>query len=156
MIRVKRSAVVDAPIEQVWEVLRDFNSHSAWHPAVGESRIEKGEPADQIGCVRNFHLKDGNHIREQLLALSDRDHISTYCILDATLPMRDYVASLYLKEVTDGRRTFWHWESTFGVPKGREREFADLVGSGVYEAGFKGLRSYLNGSSKDQFASWNL
>ena len=72
MIRVRRSAVIDAPIDRVWAVLRDFNSHSAWHPAVGESQIENGEPADQVGCIRNFTLKDGNHIREQLLALSDR------------------------------------------------------------------------------------
>ncbi|MCS6922684.1 MAG: SRPBCC family protein, partial [Elioraea sp.] len=138
-----RSAVIDAPIERVWEVLRDFNSHSAWHPAVGESHIERGEPADQVGCVRNFFLRDGNHIREQLLALSDSDHRFTYCILEATLPMRRYVATVQLKRVTDGERTFWHWESTFEAPRGREREFADLVGRGVYEAGFEGLRAYL-------------
>jgi len=153
MIRVRRSAVIDAPIDRVWEVLRDFNSHSAWHPAVGDSRIERGEPADQVGCVRNFFLKDGNHIREQLLALSDRDYISTYCILDATLPMRNYVASVQLKRITDGDRTFWHWESTFNVPKGREREFEQLVGGGVYEGGFAGLRSYLNGGTRRAVAS---
>jgi NADPH:quinone reductase len=143
VIRVRRSAVIDAPIERVWAVLRDFNSHSAWHPAVGPSEIENGEPSDQIGCVRSFTLKDGNHIREQLLALSDRDHISTYCILDATLPMRNYVATVQLKRVTDGDRTFWHWESTFDVPRGREREFDELVGGGVYEAGFAALAEYL-------------
>jgi NADPH2:quinone reductase len=143
MIRVTRSAVIDAPIGRVWEVLRDFNSHSAWHPAVRESNIERGEPADQVGCVRNFFLKDGNHIREQLLALSDRDYVSTYCILDATLPMKNYVATVQLKRVTDGDRTFWHWQSTFDVPKGREKEFSDLVGNGVYEGGFAGLRSFL-------------
>jgi NADPH:quinone reductase-like Zn-dependent oxidoreductase len=148
MIRVRRSAVLDFPIDRVWEVLRDFNSHSAWHPAVGPSRIENGEPADQVGCIRNFTLKDGNHIREQLLALSDREHVSTYCILDATLPMRNYVATVQLKKVTDGDRTFWHWESTFDVPKGREREFEELVGGGVYEGGFRGLTTFLqsNGS----------
>jgi len=143
LIRVTRSAVIDAPIGRVWEVLRDFNSHGAWHPAVGESQIENGEPADQVGCVRNFFLKDGNHIREQLLALSDREHVSTYCILDATLPMKNYVATVRLKRVTDGDRTFWHWQSTFDVPKGREQEFADLVGKGVYEGGFDGLRGFL-------------
>lgn len=124
-------------------MLRDFNSHSAWHPAVGPSAIERGEMADQVGCVRDFTLKDGNHIREQLLALSDRDHVSTYCILDATLPMRNYVATAQLKRVTDGDRTFWHWESTFDVPRGREREFEQLVGGQVYEAGFAGLAAYL-------------
>jgi NADPH:quinone reductase len=143
MIRVRRSAVIDAPIERVWAVLRDFNSHTAWHPAVGPSEIEHGEPPDQVGCVRTFTLKDGNHIREQLLALSDRDHASTYCILDASLPMRNYVATVQLKRVTDGDRTFWHWESTFEVPRGREREFEQLVGGNVYEAGFTGLAAYL-------------
>ncbi len=84
MVKVVRSAVIDAPIEQVWALVRDFNSHWAWHPAVGESHIEQGEPADQVGCVRNFFLKDGNHIREQLLALSDDDHV-----VDLLHPRRD-------------------------------------------------------------------
>jgi NADPH:quinone reductase len=143
VIRVTRSAIIDAPIERVWAILRDFNSHTAWHPVVAESQIERGEPSDQVGCVRNFTLRDGNQIREQLLTLSDREHVSTYCILDATLPMRRYVATLQLKRVTDGERTFWHWQSTFEPPRGREREFGDLVGKGVYESGFEGLRAYL-------------
>ena len=143
MIRVTRSSVIDAPIERVWAVLRDFNSHAAWHPAVAESEIEGGDRSDQVGCVRRFSLRDGHLIREQLLALSDQDHVSTYCILDATLPMRRYVATVKLARVTDGERTFWHWQSTFDVPRGREREFADLVGRGVYEGGFEGLRAYL-------------
>jgi NADPH:quinone reductase len=143
VIRVVRSAIIDAPIERVWAILRDFNSHTTWHPVVAESVIENDEPSDQVGCVRNFTLKDGNHIREQLLALSDADYVSTYCILDATLPMRRYVATVQLKRVTDGDRTFWHWQSTFDAPRGREQEFADLVGNGVYEGGFEGLRAFL-------------
>jgi NADPH2:quinone reductase len=150
VIRVRRSAIIDAPIGRVWEVLRDFNSHSLWHPAVGESRIEANEAPDQVGCVRSFFLKDGNHIREQLLALSDRDHVSTYCILDVTLPMKNYVASVELKRVTDGERTFWHWESTFEVPRGRESEFEALVGGGVYEGGFAGLRAYLQAGNRNR------
>jgi NADPH:quinone reductase-like Zn-dependent oxidoreductase/uncharacterized protein YndB with AHSA1/START domain len=143
MQRVIRSAIIDAPIERVWGVLRDFNSHGLWHPAIADSYIERDESADQVGCIRNFHLRDGSHIREQLLALSDDDRISTYCILDATVPLRRYVATVSLKRVTDGDRTFWHWQSTFDTPPGRERELADMVGRGVYEAGFEGLRRYL-------------
>jgi NADPH:quinone reductase-like Zn-dependent oxidoreductase len=146
MIRVTRSAVIDAPIERVWAVLRDFNSHTAWHPVVAESEIEGGGRSDQVGCVRHFTLRDGHRIREQLLALSDPDHVSTYCILDATVPLRRYVATVQLKRVTDGERTFWHWQSTFDAPRGRERELADMVGTGVYEGGFEGLRAYLRRS----------
>jgi NADPH:quinone reductase len=143
MIRVRRSGVIDEPIEQVWAILRDFNSHWAWHPALADSYIENNEPSDQIGCVRNFRLKDGNRLREQLLSISDDKRSSTYCILDATLPMKRYVATLALKKITDSNHTFWHWESSFDVPSGRESEFDQLVGDGVYIGGFQGLKAYL-------------
>ena len=141
--RVVRSTVIDAPIERVWSVLRDFNSHDQWHDVVDESRIEGNQRSDQVGCVRSFTLKDGNTVREQLLTLSDREHKSTYCIVEATVPLMRYVATVTLKPVTDGNRTFWHWQSTFATPPGRERELRDLVAHGVYEAGFENLRRHL-------------
>ncbi len=141
--KVVRSTVIDAPIERVWAVLRDFNSHDQWHDVVDASRIENGESSAQVGCVRNFTLKDGNHIREQLLTLSDTEYKSTYCILDATVPLMRYVATVTLRRVTDGDRTFWHWESSFETPPGRERELRDMVAEGVYEAGFANLRRHL-------------
>jgi NADPH:quinone reductase-like Zn-dependent oxidoreductase/uncharacterized protein YndB with AHSA1/START domain len=141
--RVVRSTIIDAPIERVWAVLRDFNSHEAWHEVVEASRIEGNERSDQVGCVRSFTLRDGNRIREQLLTLSDVEHKSTYCIVEATVPLQRYVATVTLKPVTDGNRTFWHWESTFATPPGMERELRDMVAQGVYEAGFENLRRHL-------------
>ena len=119
--QVTRSTIIDAPIARVWAVLRDFNSHAAWHDVVLQSHIEGDERSDQVGCVRNFTLRDGHHIREQLLTLSDREHKSTYCIVEATVPLQRYVSTLTLKPVTDGNRTFWHWESRFATPRGMER-----------------------------------
>jgi NADPH:quinone reductase len=141
--RVVRSTIIDAPIERVWAVLRDFNSHDQWHGVVASSTIEARQRSDQVGCVRSFTLKDGNRIREQLLTLSDRDYKSTYCIVEASVPLQRYVATCTLKPVTDGQRTFWHWESTFATPPGMEAELRDLVAKGVYEAGFDTLRQHL-------------
>lgn len=141
--KVVRSTVIDAPIERVWAVLRNFNSHDRWHDVVDASRIEAGERSDQVGCVRSFTLKDGNRIREQLLTLDDRQYKSTYCIVEATVPLQRYVATVTLKPVTDGRRTFWHWESSFATPPGMERELREMVATGVYEAGFANLRRHL-------------
>ena len=141
---VVRSTVIDAPIARVWAVLRDFNSHDQWHGVVAESRIEGDERGDQVGCVRSFTLKDGNRIREQLLTLSDTDYKSTYCIVEATVPLQRYVATVTLKPVTDGDRTFWHWESTFATSPGQERELREMVARDVYEAGFASLRRYLS------------
>jgi NADPH:quinone reductase-like Zn-dependent oxidoreductase/uncharacterized protein YndB with AHSA1/START domain len=141
--RVIRSTVIDAPVERVWAVLRDFNSHDQWHDIVAQSRIEAGQASSQVGCVRAFTLKDGHFIREQLLTLDDAQHKFTYCIVEATVPLERYVSTVTLKPVTDGRRTFWHWESTFASPSGRENELRDMVAKGVYEAGFENLRRYL-------------
>jgi NADPH:quinone reductase-like Zn-dependent oxidoreductase len=140
---VVRSTVIDAPIDRVWAVLRDFNSHDQWHDLVAESRIEGNDRSDQVGCVRSFTLKDGQRIREQLLTLSDSDYQSTYCIVEATVPLQRYVATVTLKPVTDGDRTFWHWQSTFATPPGQERELREMVARDVYEAGFESLRRHL-------------
>jgi NADPH2:quinone reductase len=93
--------------------------------------------------VRSFTLRDGNRIREQLLTLSDTEHRSTYCIVEATVPLQRYVATVTLKPVTDGNRTFWQWESTFATPPGMERELHDMVTRGVYETAFENLRQHL-------------
>ena len=141
--KVVRSTIIDAPIARVWAVIRDFNSHDQWHAVVNTSHIEGGQRSDQVGCVRSFTLNDGNHIREQLLTLSERDYKSSYAIVEATVPLQRYVATVTLKPVTDGNRTFWHWESTFSTPPGRERELRDMVATDVYEAGFESLRRHL-------------
>ncbi len=141
--KVVRSTIIDAPIERVWALIRDFNSHDQWHDVVDTSAIEGGQRSDRVGCVRSFSLKDGNRIREQLLTLDDRGHKSTYCIVEATVPLQRYVATVTLRRVTDGDRTFWHWESTFATPPGRERELREMVAKGVYEAGFENLRRHL-------------
>ncbi len=143
MIRVRRSTVVEAAIEEVWHVLRDFNSHQHWHPAIASSRIEDRRRCDQVGCVRDFRLADGAALREQLLSLSDRDHTLSYCILDAPLPLEGYVATIRLKPVTNDGTTFWEWSSQFRTPAGREAELSQLVGEGIYEAGFRALRAHL-------------
>jgi NADPH:quinone reductase len=141
-VRVHKSTVVDAPVEAVWAFLRDFNAHHRWHPIVAESAIEEGRYADEIGCVRRFRLADGGWLREQLLKLSDRDRTFTYCILEAPIPLYDYVATVRLKPVTDADRTFWEWTSTFDTPPGEEGPLAALVGEQVYEAGFDAVKSH--------------
>ena len=143
MPRVKKSIVLDAPTEAVWEVLRDFNGHDVWHPVVAESHIERGYPSDRVGCVRNFRLEDGANLREQLLSLSDLEQTFSYCLLDTPVPLFNYVAHVRLFPVTDGDRTYWEWESRFDTPAGRGEELAELVGEGIYVAGFEAVRTHM-------------
>jgi uncharacterized protein YndB with AHSA1/START domain len=143
MPKVVRSTVLNAPVEAVWDVLRDFNGHDRWHPAVADSHVERGWPSDRVGCVRRFHLVDGSELREQLLTLSDADLAFSYCLLDTPVPLLNYVAHVRLAPVTDGDRTFWHWESRFDTPAGREAELARMVGENIYQGGFDAIRAHM-------------
>lgn len=143
MVKVVQSTVLNASAEAVWEVIRDFNGHDVWHPIVADSAIERGWPSDRIGCVRRFHLSDGAELREQLLTLSDADMAFSYCLLDTPVPLLNYVAHVRLAPVTDGDRTFWHWESRFDTPAGREAELAEMVGREVYAGGMAAVKRYM-------------
>jgi hypothetical protein len=141
--RIVKSTILDAPTGAAWDVLRDFNGHERWHPAVATSAIERAHPADKVGCVRRFKLKDGSELREQLLALSDLEQTLSYCLLDTPIPMFNYVAHVRLLPVTDGDRTFWHWESRFTIrPEGGDR-ITLMVSEEIYQAGFDAVRRHL-------------
>ncbi len=143
MIKVYTSSVLDAPADAVWSRVRDFNGLPKWTPFVAESRIEENLPADKIGCVRNFRLKDGGVIREQLLTLSDYDFQCTYSILESPMGVSNYLATLKLTPVTDGNRTFAEWSAEFDAPAGREKELAEHIGQGVFQAALSHLRQML-------------
>ena len=143
VVRVRRSTVLDAPVDAVWRILRDFNGHDRWHPIVERSALEGGRRTDQAGAVRGFTIRSGERVREVLLTLSDRERRLRYAIVESDLPLRDYVAEMFLKPVTDGDRTFWSWSSRFRTPPGEEEALARLVGEEVYEAGFAGVRAAL-------------
>jgi len=143
MIKVYVSSVIDSPADVVWGVVRDFNGLPRWTPFVADSRIEQNQPADRIGCIRHFRLKDGGVIREQLLTLSDYDFQCTYAILESPMGVSNYVATLKLTPVTDGNRTFAEWSAEFDTPPGREQELAESIGQGVFQAAFSHLRQML-------------
>src|SRR3546814_8253362 len=113
MAEVYASSVIVAPADRVWARIRDFNGLPAWHPLIAESRIEAAAPADQVGCVRAFRLKDGGFLREKLLALSDYDFSCTYAILESPMGVENYVHTLTLTTVTVGARTFAEWSANF-------------------------------------------
>lgn len=145
-VNVRRSTVIDAPVAQVWEILRDYNGHDRWHPAVVDSILEDNHTTDMIGAVRSFHLTGGEHLREQLLSMSDHDFSFSYCIVQSPIPLDEYVAHVRLVPITDGNATFWEWHSSFVAPDGREAELGELVGDGVYRAGFEAIRALLGGA----------
>jgi Polyketide cyclase / dehydrase and lipid transport len=140
MIKVYTSTVINGSADAVWAIVRDFNGLPKWTPFVAESRIEGGLPPDKVGCVRNFRLKDGGMIREQLLTLSDYDYQCTYSIIESPMGVENYVATLKLTPITDGNTTFAEWWAEFDPPAGKEKELAESIGQGVFQTAFNSLK----------------
>ena len=145
MVRVYVSSVIDAGADAVWQRVRDFNGLPGWHPGIVDSRIENGEPGDKVGCIRDFHTRDGGRIREKLLALSDYEYSCTYSILESPMGVENYTATLKLTPVTDGNRTFAEWSAEFDCEARRERELSDLIGGQVFQGGFEALKKHFRG-----------
>ena len=141
MARVYISSVIGAEADRIWQTIRDFNALPDWVPAVRESRIEGGQPADQVGCVRAFRLQDGGFLRERLLALSDYDFSVTYAILESPMGVENYIATLKLAPITDGNRTFAEWTAEFDCDPANEAELIDNIGNNVFQAAFDALKA---------------
>jgi hypothetical protein len=154
MARVYISSVIDVPATRVWERVRDFNGLPRWHPSIRDSRIENGEPADKVGCIRDFHLQNGDRIREQLLGLSDYDMFCTYSILESPMPLTDYVATLRLTPITDGDRCFAEWSAEFECADEEEEGLVNGIGNDVFQAGFSALKRQL-ATRRREFRTWS-
>jgi uncharacterized membrane protein len=129
------SAVIDAPVDQVWGIMRDYNGMPAYHPGIKKSVIEDGRPSDQVGCVRRLTLGEG-FVREVLLCMDDLNHAFTYEIIEGTLPVRGYMAGVRLHRVTEGDRTFAEWWADFEVVGADRDTVIAQIGNNVFAAGF--------------------
>ena len=142
MPTVTVSSVIDAPIEKVWARIRDFNGLPGWHPRMVESEIEDGRKATDLGCVRKFELISGATLREKLTAFSDAEHSVSYSILETPQPISNHTATLTLKRVTDGERTYAEWTATFDAPAAEADKVAEGMGTNVFQGGFNALKTH--------------
>jgi NADPH2:quinone reductase len=140
---VSANTVIEAPVDAVWALLRNFGKVAKWHPDVRESRIESGGTGQTPGDIRSITLRDGTSIREQLLAISDASRSYTYSVIEAPLPIRDHRSTVRLSAAPNDR-TAITWTAEFTVDDGADAtSIAAGVKAGVIEIGFQGLQATL-------------
>jgi Polyketide cyclase / dehydrase and lipid transport len=140
MAKIHASGVIPAAVENVWEYVRDFNGLPKWFPGVTDSHIEAGAAVNQEGCIRNFGLEGGPRIREQLLMLSDQNHVCNYKMIECPLPIANYVATLRLSS-SDGIGTLAEITSQFDSPPAQEKEMVGLLTT-TYNGAFELLKKH--------------
>jgi hypothetical protein len=111
-MKVSYSTVFEQTADQVWAVIRDFNSYTVWVASVTESRIEEGKSGDAVGAIRNF-VEYGTHIRQRLLAHSDLERFYTYESCEPLGVITYYQGTGRVTPIVDGNRAFVEWSVTF-------------------------------------------
>jgi hypothetical protein len=91
-------------------------------------------------------VAQGRLIRERLLEMSDLGHHYTYSILDSPLPVANYRATLRLRRISDGNRTFGEWSASFDAdPPEKQADAESLLSNGVFQGGFDALKKHFGG-----------
>lgn len=145
MPRPYASTVVNAPVDEVWALLRDFNGLTEWHPAVVKSTIEDGKSAAEVGCIRDLGLPDGGQIRERLLAFSDRERFYSYNFETTPFDVQNYCGTLKVSPVTDGNRTFIEWWTTFDCEPDKLDEWVRMFAHDIFKPGLDSLKKKFGG-----------
>ena len=133
MKKVHMQTEVDASADDVWRLIGGFNTLPEWHPLVQKSELERG------GVMRRLSLFGGGSIIERLEHFSNNERQYTYSIIDANLPVRNYIASIRVREAGAGKATI-EWSSEFEVAQGATEVDAVKTVEGMYQSGFDNLR----------------
>lgn len=137
-IEVQSSAVIPAPAQRVWAVVRDFNAMPEWNATIRSSVIENG-PADRIGCRRVLTFDDGSVWIHELTGLSDAEMTIAYAIVGTPpvtkIPMRNYQAVIQLE--AHGEQCLISWRASLETD---QRDAVRERAQAVFQAGFDGLK----------------
>lgn len=108
------SAIIAAPIDRVWQALRDFHNVS-WATGVVEKMEILGDKAGtQVGAQRVLN----DAFRETMIELDDDQHRLRYTMDDGPGPVASdaverYVGTVQLHPVTVGEGTFVEWSADY-------------------------------------------
>jgi hypothetical protein len=142
MPQAYRSAVIAAPVDDVWAVVRRFHDLSEWHPVIETSSSDSGGHAE-VGAVRRLTTGDGAVIVERLLTLDDEFRRLTYTFVESPFPATAYVSTMHLAPVTDTDQTFIEWYGNWDCDTAAVEATENLFGDGVYGAGLAALRDHV-------------
>ena len=146
-LSVTETVEIQAPANEVWQSVKDFDNLNGWHPAVASTEITEGEN-NQSGAIRLLTLQDGGTIEETLEEYDDQGMSYTYVINQGVLPVSDYRSTITV-EGDDSTSTVT-WQGDFKrksmsdqPPEGEDDKTAVDTMTAVYRAGLDNLKQQL-------------
>lgn len=145
MARATFSAVIDHPVEVVWDVIGDFHGIDRWVGMITAS-VAEGGGRGSVGSVRRLTLADGRTVAERLLMFDDVARRLAYDFPEGCpFPVDGFVGSVELAPITETGATFLQWHSSFDAD-GASRDAMASAFQALYAGFVSDLRAHLEGS----------
>lgn len=123
---------IPASPDQIWQLIGGFDSLPDWLPYIPNSKVSEG------GRVRHLDNPDGDAIVERLEVFNNKERYYSYSIIKAPFPITDYLATLHVKEDSDGKSSLVEWSGSFTPVGVSEKEAIDLF-YGIFKDGLDAL-----------------
>ncbi|SLN49695.1 SRPBCC family protein [Oceanibacterium hippocampi] len=137
--KVSVTAVMPADVDTVWGLIGGFNDLPRWNPRVSESRMD----GEGVGAIRVLTLANGGSISERLEAEDNAGRAYRYSIVEAPLPVQNYVGRLGAEPAGPNSTTVT-WSAEFdpadGVPEEKAIEIIDSMFRGGLAVMEKAIR----------------
>jgi hypothetical protein len=133
MLEVEEVMPLNAPAQDVWNVIGNFGGLADWHPAAIACVLSE----EGTDTVRTISIPGGGSLVEKLEAHDDGAMSQTYSIVDGPLPMTAYMSTIRVLPETDTSCRV-HWVGRFEA-SGAPDEVAQKVVRGIYTAGLSAL-----------------
>ena len=149
VLKVTKQETINAPADEVWAKIKNFDGLNTWHPAVEKDEIVAGKN-NEVGAERLLTLKGGGTIKEKLLAYDDTRYSMRYSILEGVLPVTSYISTITVVPAGKNKSTVT-WSGTFKrkdlsdkpAPDADDKTAKKAMG-GVYEAGLDNLEKIMD------------
>ena len=144
-LHVVESVEVKAPVDKVWDAIKDFDGLNKWHPGFSADELVSGANG-KAGAVRKLTVKDGPSFTEKLLSYDDAHHSYHYMIVESPLPIAHYSSTISVraggagmtKVVWSGR--FKRKNTSDNPPEAESDAGATKLVKGVYRGGLDNLK----------------
>ena len=128
MGKTYQTAVINAPVDQVWNKIKNFHDMS-WGSAIVEKCEAVGaKSGDQVGASRILN----GAFHETLVAFSEVDKSFKYSIDDGPAPVskddvKDYIGEVRLIAITENDTSLIEWSSNWESPKDDACDFCHNI-----------------------------
>ena len=131
-----QAKVLDAPHQQVWDIISKATGLTDWLPVITSCRLEgEGENAK-----RYCETSDGKQLKETIDRIDHENFVFEYTIVEQNMmPISNYRGKYEVLKLENGK-TQITWSSTFEVEEANLPAVEQGL-TGLYQMGFEGLES---------------